>query len=442
MADNDTEDMDKVIARIQKMLARTKVGSGTSEAEAQTAMQLAQELMMKHNLDMAVIEAASDDKVRAVERVREESRGKVRYKWQRELAKYVAEANFCYHLIKFDSKWRDGRYVPCDQPGDHADHVDDGAGGHSCFKNDKTGVYEYYVRGGRQTTAQHVLVGRKANVITATLMFQYLTNTIEELVPLENTQQRFSRSAMSWKEGCADRLCERLADKRRDLIAQNDARIKQEDADRKAEAQAKYEAAQKGKAKELPANEEAEVASAVEGLKAQAHHPSGSSIDPDPERPEADASDTWNPAAAAEDPPEESETAMVLASVYDEREREANYEAAHGLPPGTIAKRRAEREAQEREEAEEAAKEETAQIERPVREETERQRAARERREREEWAKQRRRWARESDAEERRAQREYDKRDHDAYKAGADAGKKIGLDLQIAARKDAKKLTS
>lgn len=438
---SDNADMDKVIARIQKLLSRTKEGSGTSEAEADTAMRLAQELLMKHNLDMAVIEAAADNTATAVERVKEESKSRVRFKWQRQLAKYVAEANFCYHLVKADYKQRDGRYEPCMAKGDHREHP-------NCYRDygtEEKDVYQVYVRGGWQKSHQHIFVGRKANVITAQLMFAYLTGTIESLVPVEKTQQRFSRSSASWKEGCADRLCERLAQKRKDLIKENDARIKQEEADRKAEAQASYDAKQKGKAKELPANEGAEVDAAIGGLKAQAHRGHAQSIDPDPERPEADGADDWNPADSEEQPPEELGTAMVLASVYDASEQEANYEAAHGMKPGELARHRAEREAREaaweKEQAEAKAEEETAQIEKPVKEETERQRIARERQEQEQHMKNRRRWAREDQAAENRAWREHQKRDHTAYAAGAKHGDKIGLDLQVGAARDAKKLT-
>src|SRR4051812_42543559 len=103
----NSPEMEKVIARIQKMLARSKTDRGASEAEAETAMKLAQELMAKYNLDMAVIEAASAAKDAPVERVRDEVKGRAMYKWQRQLARYVAEANFCYHLIKKDSVWED-----------------------------------------------------------------------------------------------------------------------------------------------------------------------------------------------------------------------------------------------------------------------------------------------------------------------------------------------
>lgn len=100
-----SEEMKRVIDRVQKLLTRSKTSRGNSESEAETAMRLAQDLMSKYNLDMAEIEAASTNKETAAERVKEETKGRAMYKWQRQLAKYVAEANFCYHIIKSGYTW-------------------------------------------------------------------------------------------------------------------------------------------------------------------------------------------------------------------------------------------------------------------------------------------------------------------------------------------------
>lgn len=438
--------MDKVIERIQKLLSKTKSGAGTSEAEAETAMRLAQDLMMKHNLDMAVIEAAADKGATTVERVKEASKSRVRFKWQRTLAKYVAEAHFCYHLIKAESVFVESRRVPCEKEGDHEDHRDQYGYAWCQQHNQETGAHDdsapwtHYTDGRWTVVNQHIFVGRKSNVITAQLMFEYLTQAIENAVPVENTQQRFSRKSSSWKAGCADRLCERLAQRREDLIKQNDARAKAEDEARKAEAQAAHDAKMQGKAKELPANEGAEVDAKIGDLKKKSRVGFGNDIDPNPDRPKVREGDTWNPADAEEQPQEESGTSLVLASVYDESEREANYEAAHDLPPGYFARQRAKTAEFERQEAEEEAKAQVDQIDAPVREETERQRKARINRQEKEREQNRRRWAREDEAEQRRERKEHNKRDHEAYYAGADAGKKIGLDMQVGARKDQKRL--
>lgn len=397
---SDNTEMDRVIAKIQKLLLRTKGDAGTSEAEAQTAMKLAQDLLSKYNLDMAAVEAAQGPGGSVVERVKEEVKGRTRFKWQRELAKYVAEANFCYRLLQYEEK-----YIDCkDQYGDPS------------FR--------------RHKTYRHVFVGRKGNVISAQLLFSYLTETIEANVPLTDASKRFSRSAISWREGCADRLCERLAQRRNDLIQEHDVKVKTEAEATRAEALRKHAEEQARQKKQLSPNEEAEVDAAISGIAEGAHDRVGGTAPEPAERPEIDSADDWNPADSVEAPPEETSTAMVLASVYDANEADANYEAAHDLEPGTLARERAEEAARD---AEVEAEEETSRVDAPVKEETERQRLARERREEKEHLADRRRWAREDATAERRELREWRKKDHTAYHAGAEQGKHIGLDPQLTA---------
>lgn len=454
----ESTDMDKVISRIQKILSRANTASGTTEAEADTALKMAQELAMKHNLDLAAIEAtgaANGNPNAPAERVKDELKGRAMYKWQRQLAKYVAESNFCYHLIQERSEWvpaqyeLDAEWLVNGKPNEEAKHLQkrvDSDTYHAMKWEDKN-MYHRETDGRYKKTHKHIFVGRKGNVITAQLMFQYLTQTIEDLVVVEmnlTNAQRLSRSAMSWKEGASDRLCERLSERRQDLIAKHDAKAKQEEEDRKADAQRAHAERVAKTPKGLPAHHESEVKAAFEGMDAGAYDATGTNEAEDPERPDIDDEEPWTPEGDEVVEPETG-TALVLASVYDESEREANWELAHGYEPGYLAKRRAEREERERLEAEEAAKEEAEEVmdkvEAPVKQETERQRTARINRENREWAASRRRWAREDAAAARREAREYAKRDHSAYRKGAEKGKSIGLDIQIKAGKEAKKLS-
>lgn len=379
--------MDEIIAKIQKILART-TEKGASEEEAASAMRIAQTLMSKYNLDMAAIEAAESNSASqtSVERVKGAFVGRARYKWQRRLAKYVADANFCYYLI--------ARKV------------------------------------------QHIFVGRRANVIAAQMMLMYLTEAVETNLPIAEGATRLSRASNSWREGCADRLCERLATKRQDLIDAHDAKAKAIDAAIR-EAAAKKHAAQP---QQLEGNREVEVKARIASIADDAFNATGDVEHVETEQPDVDSSDVWNPADAENASVESTSTAMVLASEYSKAEEEANYEVAHNMKPGTLARWRAEREERLRVEAEKEAKEQMNKIDAPVREETARQRASRERREREEMLRRRRRWAREDAAEERRALREWEKRDHAAYSAGAKVGERIGLDTQVEGGSDRKPL--
>lgn len=412
------EEIERVIAKVQKILARAGDGRGATEAEADTALKIAQDLMAKYNLDMAAIsDASSPDADSAASRVKEMLDGYAKFHWQRRLAKYVAEANFCYHMLLRTSEYKHGRY------------------------EDEDTEDERYISGRRVVKHQHIFVGRKANVISTQLMFQYLIDTIESQQPFE---QRFSRSANSWKEGCADRLCERLADRRKDLMEEHDAKVRAAEAEFKARA-AKAQAAKDAlRKRELPPNEGAEVRAAMETLAETAIDASDS---PRPEAPAPDPvvaeGDNWTPPDSTIEP-EPAQTAMVLASVYDQSEQDANEDLMHDREPGTTARWRREREerrrAREEEEAKEEAEAELNRVDAPVREETERQKAARLRREAREHEKDLRRWAREDEREHRKRMKEWEKTDHTAYRAGAAKGREIGLDGQVGARDDTKRI--
>lgn len=476
------EQLEKVIARIQKILARTDHGGrqAANEHEADAAMKLVQELCAKHNLDIATIEASGRSLDTPAERIKEALKGKTRFKWQRDLAKAVAEAHFCYYMLKED------------------------------FERGADGAIARTESGKPKRAKTHVFVGRKSNVITAQMMYAYLTQTVEDNAPDEDSRVQIGKTyhgeregvryslkaledgtfirvdenapyaddayksltaaakfitggvevngyvfwglgtastAVSWKEGCADRICERLAQRRADLIAEHDARVRAEEA---AAQEAREKAAEEHRRKralkaKTPTAKEATDAMRDTAFNAIFLAGSPAPIDED-DRPAPDEDD-WTPGADVEDAPSPG-TALVLASVYDQSEREANEELARGYPPGTFAKWR--REAAEREEQRRIAREEAAKREVPdeewtpgatVKEETPAQAARRKKREAEEYAKTRRRWARMDAKAAREAEREYARKDHGAYRAGQKAGDRVGLDAQVKAKDEQKRLS-
>ena len=485
-----TDDLDRVIGKIQKLFARAgRGGHGVvSEEEADAAMRIAQELMAKHNLDVAAVEAAAarrGDVTGPVERVREESSSRTARAWQRELAKYVAEAHFAYHLVRIDREWDEEKY-------------------------------KYKKR------ATHVFVGRRGNVTTAQLMFNYLIDAIDGLAPkttpeddarawvgrvgwgthrsveyrvrvveavnggvafqriddnghgeagevyrtigeaakrclgfATNGYQFFhlgeASTSESWKAGCAERLCERLAQRRKDLVEQHDARVRQadEDARRAREEAARADAARAARVLGADAGAAAAAAGAravveVGDLAATARPPREAEGGDREVVRSVEDDEAWSPPTAVDAVP--TTTALVLASAYDASEREANYELAHGMEPGTLARHRREQEERDaRWEAGRAARQAAAATEEreaPVREETEKERQRRFKRESEERARSRRRWAREDARDARKVEREYEKVDHDAFRAGAGAADKIGLDPQVRAANETRRLKS
>jgi hypothetical protein len=288
------------VEKLKKLL--NLANNNENEHEAQAAMAAAQRLMTAHNLTLAQVESDTGTQANA-KREKTENKGKALYEYQRNLMRVVADANFCLHWMDYDLKRK--------------------------------------ITGGFQKIHKHVLIGREANVIAAQHMFDYLNATMERLVPLDGNTSRLSRTAISWKEGCAARLMQRLATRKAEMVVENKAK---EDAARPT----------------------------------QDHNGGG--------------------------------LVIRLENVF-EMESDANYEFAYGWAPGTMAKRRQEREM--RMEAE-AAK--------PEKPETEAEKKAREKREQ----KFRDKW-------EREYQRKWANKDMDAYRAGSEAGKDIGLDAQIAA---------
>jgi Protein of unknown function (DUF2786) len=170
---------DNIIKKIQALLKMGQRGTNhdgsSNEAEATLAMQKAQELLAKYNLNLAQLETAADSTaVAGGKRVKEKTSRSAMYKWQRDLWAALADANFCWHWVQK--------------------------------------VYEDRIRyGGVQTrhVNRHFLLGREENVAAVLVMGDYLCDTIERLQPY-GVAGRMSTSANSWREGCAARLIERI----------------------------------------------------------------------------------------------------------------------------------------------------------------------------------------------------------------------------------------
>ena len=170
-----TTEQDSIIRKIQKLLA---LGQSSNEAEANLAMARAQELLAKHNLEMAMIKDAvvAGGTVQAEEK-REQTRisRSAQYKWQQSLWRAIAEANFCWYSVAevFEGK-----------------------------RGTKSATSKVRVK-------RHLILGSESNVIAVRIMGEYLEDTMERILPFPNNE-RLSRSAISWKTGCAERLQERI----------------------------------------------------------------------------------------------------------------------------------------------------------------------------------------------------------------------------------------
>jgi hypothetical protein len=179
--------LEAIIAKVKKLLAFANDGRG-NEAEMANAAELAQKMIEDYNLSMATIEAAGGKTDNTREKAIHEERAQ--YKWMQTLMTGIASLHFC-HLAK-RTAWRDGKTV-------------------------FTG---------------YQLIGRKANVATATMMYDYLTGAIDRVVRIElvDPRQLQSKVANSMRTGMTDRLCERLQAKRDEEIKASKARAEAEKA--------------------------------------------------------------------------------------------------------------------------------------------------------------------------------------------------------------------
>lgn len=167
---------DSIIRRIQKLLELANTNNNDQEAEASSAMAKVQELLAQHNLDLAIVkDTAVAGGVKQVEEKREKTKvnRSAMYEWQRELWRTIAEANFCFHWV---SNERTGKLSRNGDP--------------------------VYIK-------RHTVLGRESNVIAVQMMGEYLCDTIERVLPYANVD-RLSRSAISWRKGCAERLMARI----------------------------------------------------------------------------------------------------------------------------------------------------------------------------------------------------------------------------------------
>ena len=205
-ADQNAE-MELVVERVRKLLALA--ARNPNEAEATAAAAKAQELLASYNLDMATVENAE-----GASGAREDA--KVRggmYHYERDLWAEVARLNFCIH---FSTRQWMTRRPELRAP-------------------DGTLVR----RAVRYLAFAHRVVGRKVNTAATRALAQYLLQTIERLCRERlghDNSQFFTSWAVSYREGMAERIMEKLAERRRHLLNEEQKKA------RKAAAEARHAA--------------------------------------------------------------------------------------------------------------------------------------------------------------------------------------------------------
>ena len=165
---NLSAEAQSAIAKIEKLLALAR--NNSNEAEASSAMNMAHQILERHNLDMALVERQAGQSTHA--KREDKSSGGGLYKWQRAVWESTAKLNMCVY-IAIKGTERGAKY-------------------------------------------ENRLVGKPENVLMTRLMAEYLQEAIERLAAEwakeRGYSSRFVREAIIFREGMAETIGRRLRD--------------------------------------------------------------------------------------------------------------------------------------------------------------------------------------------------------------------------------------
>jgi hypothetical protein len=179
---------EEVLERIKKLLKLA--GNNPNENEASAAMAKAQELMVQHNLDAGAVERGASEPGKRAEEMVEGGF----YQYQQELWEAIARLNFCMYWSQKEIRER----------------------GPDGYRRDKQGRIS-------RTFRRHRLLGSKLNVATTVAMAQYMEGAIERLTREEFPGRKLDNYVMSFRQGMAYRLCQKLRERRMDNLAKEQA---------------------------------------------------------------------------------------------------------------------------------------------------------------------------------------------------------------------------
>lgn len=180
-----------IVSRIKKLLALSRDG-GATEAEAALAAEKAQQIMADHNLSMATVERSGGASDQGSRRAGDHVVNRTVYRWQRDLMQSIAKLNFCACALVFSRR-----------------------------EAGKAKIFEGYE-----------LIGREANIVSTRATFEYLVKTIDRLAREEMNHdgaQLFTKYACSFREGCSDRIVERLGERQEQLMREQEKKAREAD---------------------------------------------------------------------------------------------------------------------------------------------------------------------------------------------------------------------
>lgn len=227
-----TQEQRSIIDKVEKLLRLA--GRNTNEAEAEAATAKAMALLESYNLDMSTVERNGGGDTG--KRTDEKLIGGF-YQYERDLWGRVAELNFCWYWSQHTRAWVTKR----DEKAYEAMAAERGL-----TEDGKPRYPTYEMRKlaeRKKLKNQHRLVGRVANVAATRAMAGYLLGTIERLArerlatrvtwdptgPYKSearalNAQLWGRWAVSYREGAAARIAEKLWDRRRQMLREEKER--------------------------------------------------------------------------------------------------------------------------------------------------------------------------------------------------------------------------
>jgi hypothetical protein len=179
-------DNETIIQRMKLLMELSKNNNNAYEAEL--AAGKLQDMLTKHNMEIAQVEA-SNVKNGLVTQVTREKRtvfGFVRAEWQKRLMNALAGNNFCMTWV--NEEWRDD------------------PNGRKCW-----GAFEYNCPSEKandkgRVVGVHIVLGREDNVIATELMYEYLLETMYKRMNMDGR----TLEAEYFLEGCVEILVNRL----------------------------------------------------------------------------------------------------------------------------------------------------------------------------------------------------------------------------------------
>lgn len=185
------EEQQDVLRKVEKLMRLAAKNPNENEAAAASAK--AQELLTAYNLTAAEIDITGES---SGKRAEEALIGGF-YRFERDLWRAIAELNYLWYFTRT-------KYIPYEERKKHRN---------------------------RTRTHQHILIGKTVNIAGTKAMAGYLMQTIERLVKQTitelnaNTHPR-SSWAVSFRQGVAERVIEKIQDRFRKMVEDEEKRAR------------------------------------------------------------------------------------------------------------------------------------------------------------------------------------------------------------------------